>query len=263
MALYVQDAHPIREAMGVRAPGRGAGLRGGVAGRQPAGARGDGPHGRLRRHHRAHRRRARGSSTCWTRNPARLASLFSTLDDLAPGRILAGLGAWWDPLAAKVGIARDRPLRVMREVVEAVRALLRCDGPVTYDGRLRAPRRRRARLRPPGAPGQAGPALHRGDRHADDGAGGRDRRRRRAQLPGVARLQRAGAGGAGRGRRPGRAHPRRRRPAPAGGVLARRRPRRRARRRPPAGHPVPGPAAAHHGGVRRARRRCSTRSARC
>ena len=70
----------------------------------------------------------------WTRNPARLASLFSTLDDLAPGRVLAGLGAWWDPLAAKVGIARDRPLRVMREVVEAVRALLRCDGPVTYDG---------------------------------------------------------------------------------------------------------------------------------
>ena len=31
----------------------------------------------------------------WTRNPARLASMFATLDDLAPGRILAGLGAWW------------------------------------------------------------------------------------------------------------------------------------------------------------------------
>ena len=38
----------------------------------------------------------------WTRNPARLASTFSTLDDLAPGRIICGLGAWWDPLAAKV-----------------------------------------------------------------------------------------------------------------------------------------------------------------
>src|ERR687891_683614 len=70
----------------------------------------------------------------WTRNPARLASLFSTLDDLAPGRILAGLGAWWDPLAAKVGIARTRPLGVMREVVESLRALLRGDGPVTHDG---------------------------------------------------------------------------------------------------------------------------------
>ena len=42
----------------------------------------------------------------WTRNPARLASTFSTLDDLAPGRILCGLGAWWDPLATKVGIDR-------------------------------------------------------------------------------------------------------------------------------------------------------------
>jgi 5,10-methylenetetrahydromethanopterin reductase len=50
----------------------------------------------------------------WTRNPARLASLFSTLDDLAPGRVRAGLGAWWDPLATRVGIARGRPLRVMR-----------------------------------------------------------------------------------------------------------------------------------------------------
>lgn len=60
----------------------------------------------------------------WTRNPARLASLFSTLDDLAPGRIICGLGAWWDPLAAKVGISRERPLLAMREIVTAVRALL-------------------------------------------------------------------------------------------------------------------------------------------
>ena len=60
----------------------------------------------------------------WTRNAARLASTFSTLDDLAPGRILCGLGAWWDPLAGKVGIDRARPLRVMREVVTALRGLL-------------------------------------------------------------------------------------------------------------------------------------------
>jgi len=69
----------------------------------------------------------------WTRNPARLASTFSTLDDLAPGRILCGLGAWWDPLASKVGIQRERPLKVMREVVEVVRALL-ANETVTYDG---------------------------------------------------------------------------------------------------------------------------------
>lgn len=69
----------------------------------------------------------------WTRNPARLASVFSTLDDLAPGRILCGLGAWWDPLASKVGIERRRPLRVMREVVTVVRALL-ANETVTFHG---------------------------------------------------------------------------------------------------------------------------------
>ena len=69
----------------------------------------------------------------WSRNPARLASMFSTLDDLAPGRILCGLGAWWDPLAAKVGIDRARPLTVMREIVTAVRALLNNET-VTMDG---------------------------------------------------------------------------------------------------------------------------------
>ena len=69
----------------------------------------------------------------WTRNPALLASTFATLDDLAPGRVILGIGAWWDPLAAKVGIDRSRPLRAMRETVEAVRALLN-DETVTYDG---------------------------------------------------------------------------------------------------------------------------------
>lgn len=74
-----------------------------------------------------------GVIDCWTRNPARLASTFSTLDDLAPGRMICGLGAWWDPLAAKVGIDRSRPLTVMREVVTAVRGLL-ANETVTLDG---------------------------------------------------------------------------------------------------------------------------------
>jgi 5,10-methylenetetrahydromethanopterin reductase len=69
----------------------------------------------------------------WTRNPARLASLFATLDDLAPGRVICGLGAWWDPLASKVGVDRSRPLRVMREVVAAVRGLL-ANETVSLDG---------------------------------------------------------------------------------------------------------------------------------
>lgn len=74
-----------------------------------------------------------GVIDCWTRNPARLASTFSTLDDLAPGRMICGIGAWWDPLAAKVGVDRSRPLRVMREIVTAVRALLNNET-VTMDG---------------------------------------------------------------------------------------------------------------------------------
>ena len=65
-----------------------------------------------------------GVADVWSRNPARLAATFSTLDDLAPGRVILGLGAWWDPLAAAVGIDRSKPLGVMREVVTAVRALL-------------------------------------------------------------------------------------------------------------------------------------------
>ena len=69
----------------------------------------------------------------WTRNPALIASTFSTLDDLAPGRVLLGIGAWWDPLASKVGIQRTRPLQAMREVVTVVRSLLN-DETVTFDG---------------------------------------------------------------------------------------------------------------------------------
>ncbi len=69
----------------------------------------------------------------WTRNPARLAATFSTLDDLAPGRIICGLGAWWEPLASKVGVNRRRPLGAMREVVTVVRALL-ADENVTFHG---------------------------------------------------------------------------------------------------------------------------------
>ena len=60
----------------------------------------------------------------WTRNAAVIAATFLTLDDLAPERIICGIGAWWDPLAHKVGIRRSRNLRAMREVVTVVRRLL-------------------------------------------------------------------------------------------------------------------------------------------
>jgi 5,10-methylenetetrahydromethanopterin reductase len=74
-----------------------------------------------------------GVVDCWSRNPARLAATFSTLDDLAPGRVILGIGAWWDPLAQKVGITRAKPLRAMREIVTAVRGLLANEN-VTFHG---------------------------------------------------------------------------------------------------------------------------------
>ena len=69
----------------------------------------------------------------WTRNIGLLASTFLTLDDLAPDRIICGIGAWWDPLAANVGIERRKPLTAMRETIEVMRRLLRLEN-VTYDG---------------------------------------------------------------------------------------------------------------------------------
>jgi 5,10-methylenetetrahydromethanopterin reductase len=60
----------------------------------------------------------------WTRNAALIAATYLTLDDLAPNRIILGIGAWWDPLAANVGIQRTKPLLAMREVVTVVRDLL-------------------------------------------------------------------------------------------------------------------------------------------
>jgi 5,10-methylenetetrahydromethanopterin reductase len=69
----------------------------------------------------------------WTRNAAVIAATFLTLDDLAQDRIICGIGAWWDPLAAKVGIKRDKPLLAMREVVEVTRRLLNRER-VTFHG---------------------------------------------------------------------------------------------------------------------------------
>ena len=69
----------------------------------------------------------------WTRNIGLLAATFLTLDDLAPNRIICGIGAWWDPLARNVGIERRKPLLAMRETIEVMRRLLRLEN-VTYHG---------------------------------------------------------------------------------------------------------------------------------
>jgi 5,10-methylenetetrahydromethanopterin reductase len=69
----------------------------------------------------------------WTRNIGLLAATFLTLDDLAPNRAICGIGAWWDPLAANVGIERRKPLTAMRETVEVLRRLLNMET-VTFHG---------------------------------------------------------------------------------------------------------------------------------
>src|SRR5512136_2200060 len=60
----------------------------------------------------------------WTRNIGLLAATFLTLDDLAPNRIICGIGAWWDPLAKNVGIERKKPLLAMRETITVMKQLL-------------------------------------------------------------------------------------------------------------------------------------------
>ncbi len=69
----------------------------------------------------------------WTRNIGLLAATFLTLDDLAPNRIICGIGAWWDPLARNVGVTRRKPLLAMRETIEVMQRLLRMER-VTYHG---------------------------------------------------------------------------------------------------------------------------------
>jgi 5,10-methylenetetrahydromethanopterin reductase len=132
VALYLQDKHPIRDGMGFA---RYAESRGFEAVWQAE--------SRLVREatvpmaaFAAVTERIKvgsGVVNNWTRNAGLMAATFSTLDDLAPGRVLLGIGAWWDPLAAKVGIRRDKPLLAMREYVEVVRRLLAMER-VTFHG---------------------------------------------------------------------------------------------------------------------------------
>jgi 5,10-methylenetetrahydromethanopterin reductase len=133
-ALYLQDAHPIRDGMRYAKLAEDAGfeavwqaesrlVREATIPLAAFGAVTD----RIRL--------GSGVVSMWTRNPAFLAATFATLDDLAPGRAILGVGAWWDPLARKVGVDRGGALGAMRELVTVVRALLAGET-VTFDGRF-------------------------------------------------------------------------------------------------------------------------------
>ena len=56
----------------------------------------------------------------WTRNPAVIAATWSTMWELGgkvndQGRVMLGLGAWWEPISSRVGVERRKPLKAMRE----------------------------------------------------------------------------------------------------------------------------------------------------
>jgi 5,10-methylenetetrahydromethanopterin reductase len=72
----------------------------------------------------------------WTRGPALMAMTFATLNNLAPGRMNLGLGAYWDPLAWKQGIERRKPYTQMREYIGVLRRLLALEEGVTHEGEL-------------------------------------------------------------------------------------------------------------------------------
>lgn len=74
----------------------------------------------------------------WTRNPAVIAATWSTMWELGGkadgrGRVMLGLGAWWEPIAGRVGVDRRKPLSAMREYIEAIRQLFTMQE-VTYQG---------------------------------------------------------------------------------------------------------------------------------
>jgi 5,10-methylenetetrahydromethanopterin reductase len=75
----------------------------------------------------------------WTRNPAVIAATWSTMWELAgntadgQSRVMLGLGAWWEPIASRVGEDRRKPLTAMRENIEAIRQLFTMEE-VTYRG---------------------------------------------------------------------------------------------------------------------------------
>jgi len=76
----------------------------------------------------------------WTRNPAVIAATWNTMWELGGkvdgrSRVMLGLGAWWEPIASRVGVKRERPLQAMRENIEVIRRLF-CMQEVTYQGQF-------------------------------------------------------------------------------------------------------------------------------
>ena len=70
----------------------------------------------------------------YTRNPVVLAITFVSLDEMAPGRIVMGLGCGSPMVLAPQGQPFTRPLTRLREYVDVIRPLMRGET-VDYDGK--------------------------------------------------------------------------------------------------------------------------------
>ena len=193
------------------------------------------------------------------RNPALLAKMAETLDEISGGRVILGLGAGWnEPEYTSYGVPFDDRFRRFEDALRIITDMLR-HGSSTHDGHTI--QTRSARIEPRGPRPSGLPVHGRRERPADappDGRAGRPLERRHAEPRRAARDARgdrrrlsrggpgssdahpvdggAGADGRGAGGRPGRGErdPRRargdRREAP--GV-------RRPRPRPPSGPAAP------------------------
>jgi 5,10-methylenetetrahydromethanopterin reductase len=74
-----------------------------------------------------------GIVNVYTRNAALLALTFATLDELAPGRIVMGLGAGSPLVLAPQGVQFERPLTRLREYCEVIPRLIAGEA-VSYAG---------------------------------------------------------------------------------------------------------------------------------
>ena len=183
-----------------------------------------------------------GIVNVYTRNPVLLALTFATLDELAPGRIVMGLGAGSPRVLAPQGVEFARPLTRLREYCEVIPRLIAGEE-VTYHGavvNLEGARIEDVLARDGGAGRRhADPAVPGCDRPSRRRVRRRGRRRRAAERVSPARLRgRAPRPDAGRGA-PGGPDRRTGRDRDVRGRLAARRRTDGARRRAPVRRGVP------------------------
>jgi 5,10-methylenetetrahydromethanopterin reductase len=82
-----------------------------------------------------HVRVGSGIVNSYTRNPVVIAISFIGLEELAPGRVVMGLGCGSPLVLAPQGIAFDKPLTRLREYCDVIPRLIRGES-VTYDGEI-------------------------------------------------------------------------------------------------------------------------------